>query len=154
DGLGDQHGIVDSAIVEALPECGAGLPRTAHPPAAGRGDLAFALLHDELFDVLKCRILRADLADAERQIALGVRARRTRIVLTTRPPDADDMIHRKFDPDGFLEHATGERAPTPHEDPVWPVLAESKPRRRRILQIRQRRRIFLQRETVIARELS
>src|SRR6202049_4969367 len=130
DRLGDDHRVHHAAVVEVL----------AYLVLRG---LALTLVAPGFYDVLDRRIIGAHAVDVEAEIALGVLARGPRVILVARPPDADEMIHRKVDLGGFLDGGGVHGAPAPHHHPVRLVAAHVEPQARLVLHLRWRHRVFL-----------
>src|SRR4030095_5210846 len=75
DCFGDQNGVVDAAVVEIFREL-------------VLLDLALALVHAVFLDVLERGIVRPKSVEVEREIAFGLLAAATPIIIRPRPPDA------------------------------------------------------------------
>ncbi len=133
DGLGDQHRIVDAAVVENLTEF------------AGRG-LALAGVDDELLDVAQRWKVGPGRVPVELLEALGAVARRRRR-RRRRPPDRDELVHREARLDRLLDRGGVHRAPAVHDQEIGLVAADVEPIGRLVLHVGRRDRIELQRRS-------
>src|SRR5271166_6393609 len=130
DGFGDQHRIVDAAIVEHLAELV--LRR-----------LALARVDDLLLDVRQGGEVRPRAVPVEHLEALGAVAGRGG-VRVVRPPDRDELVHRKFRLDRFLDRGRVHGAPAVEDKDVGFVATDIEPLGRLVLHIRRRHRIELE----------
>src|ERR1039457_926147 len=136
DRFRDHHGVVDALVVVRLPNLF--LRR-----------LALALVDDGLEDVLDRREVRTHRREVQSGKALGLGAGRTRVILTTAPPDADEFIHREADAGGFLHRGRIHRAPAPHDHPRRLVAPDVEPEAGLVLHFGRRHRIELHVEAVV-----
>src|SRR4030095_7843971 len=135
DCFGYQNGVVDAAVVEILSEL-------------VLLDLALALVHDVFLDVLERGIVRPKSVEVEREIAFGFLTAATSIVITARPPDADEMIHGEAVLGRALDRRRIHRAPAPHDHPRRTIAADRQPLRRLVLHFLAGNRILLHREAI------
>src|SRR5215471_4737733 len=140
DGLGDQHRIVDTAVIVILADL-------------VLGNLAQAFVDNVFDDVLDRRKIRPNAVEIEGGVALGVSPDGTRVVFAARIPDADEVIHRESDlisiPDGGRIHGT----PTPHDHPGRSITSHAEPLRRLALHLLHGDGIHLELEAVVLGEL-
>ena len=138
DRLSGQHRIVDAPIVEDLAEF------------AGRR-LALAGVDDQFLDLGEGGIVRAAAVQHYLQETLTAVACR-RDVVVVGPPDRDELVHREFGLDSFLDGGRVHRAPAVHHEEVRLVATNVEPFRRLILHVGRRDRIELQIEADVLGE--
>src|SRR3954469_11285240 len=140
DRLGDEHRVVDAAIVEHLADL---LLRRLREP----------LVDDVLLDVLDDREIGPGEVEAERLVALALGAASAGVVVAAGPPDADELRRREAGLDRLLDGGRVHRAPALVVEPVGAVAADVEPDRALVLHILGRDRIELQLEAVVLGEL-
>src|ERR1019366_6144393 len=105
--------------------------------------LALTLVDDIFLDVLDHWEIRADRNEIERQISVARRACGARIVIATRPPIADQVIHGEVVLTGFLDRGRVHGAEALEIEPTRTVAADVEPLRRLVLHFRGRHRNWL-----------
>src|SRR3954453_8629954 len=140
DRLGDEHRVVDAAIVEHLADL---LLRRLREP----------LVDDVLLDLLDDREIGAGEIEAQGLVALALGAAGAGVVVTAGPPDADELADREAGLDRLLDGGWVHGAPALVVEPVGAVAADVEPDRALILHVLGGDRIELQLEAVVLGEL-
>ena len=115
-GFGCQHRRIQAAVVEHRTDL-----------VAGTGGLA--CLDDMFLDVGKDREIVTHRVEGQRLVAIRRRPRRDHVILRTRPPDTDELVHRIADVGRFLNRHLVHHAPAVHDHVVGPVAPDLQPLR-------------------------